>query len=157
MTIYIAGPMTGIDQENLHAFLEAKEFFEAKGFEVIIPHDIAKEHQELEYGGLLAYDIFTIGTKCQAVAMLPGWSNSRGAIVEYTFARATNRVVLNATNGFPIPFGYSQNNRVSIVDDSSLDELIENCKILLNGKQRHDNEAILVEANCSAGITVAHQ
>lgn len=119
MTIYIAGPMTGIEQDNLPAFEKAKAFFEAKGFDVIIPHDLAKANPNItEYGALLALDIFHIGTKAHLVAMLPHWELSRGAVAEYVFSRAARKTIIDATNGYPLRMNYPLNMmNHSVVDE----------------------------------------
>lgn len=151
MTVYIAGPMTGIQQENLPAFEKSKEFFEANGYDVIIPHDIAKANPTVtKYGELLAIDIFTIGTKCQLVAMLPFWRSSKGACIEYAFARAANMPIVDATNGYVLPKQYPTNHATSFVDDHSLDSIIDHCKVIRYGKICEQSQEVHATADSPA-------
>ncbi|HUW07849.1 MAG TPA: DUF4406 domain-containing protein [Williamwhitmania sp.] len=151
MTVYIAGPMTGIEQGNLPAFLKAKAFFEGKGFDVIIPHYIAKEKPFLDYGALLAHDIFTIGTRCHIVAMLEGYRDSKGAMAEYVFCRAANKLILHAENGAPIQPEYMVSGKIESGDDDSMDSIVEQCQIRRHGIYPTIREKLSVEGDCAAG------
>lgn len=103
---YIAGPMRGLPQFNFPAFMEAERILVAQGWEVRNPatHDIDMgfdprtkkgTNEELDEFDLLtaaAWDLEQIVTECDAVVLLPGWKQSRGAKAEYAVAKWTNKV-----------------------------------------------------------------
>jgi hypothetical protein len=78
--LYLAGPMTGYEDHNYPAFNAMAERLRAEGFQVINPAD----HGFVEGAGwadYLRYDISSIA-KCSVIALLPGWSKSKGAQLE---------------------------------------------------------------------------
>lgn len=66
MKLYIAGPMTGLPDNNYPAFHEAARDLRARGYEVANP----AEHV----------------IQCDAVAVLPNWQTSRGATIKVNLA-----------------------------------------------------------------------
>ena len=106
--VYLAGPMRGSPQFNYTAFKAGAEFLRAQGFEVFSPaeNDIAKfgaasvlsnatgDHAESEAKfGLtirkaLGDDLAWICAEADAVYLLPGWENSKGAKAEKATAEA---------------------------------------------------------------------
>lgn len=94
MTIYLAGPMTGLPQFNFPAFDAAAEMLAAQGHTVFNPaqmdrdvgFDPATTVVSKEFlRDALRRDLSAI-CNCDAVAMLPGWEQSGGARVEWTLA-----------------------------------------------------------------------
>lgn len=98
MIIYLSGPMTGYDFFNFPAFDAAKEVLQADGHMVISPPDISRgldlcEHDgtaidsftEEDYQRCMRKDIETI-LFCDAMFVLPGWKQSRGAKLEVAIA-----------------------------------------------------------------------
>jgi hypothetical protein len=86
MLIYTAGPMSGLPDHNFPAFHDAAARLRAAGYEVLNP-------AEQEFNGDLtkpwAYYLrrdIPLLCRCDAVALLPGWSESRGAKLEYYIA-----------------------------------------------------------------------
>jgi len=99
MKLYIAGPMTGIDDWNFPAFFNAEEQLKDLGYVVENParHD----------GNTLEEALATVGTlenpvekwefyikrdlkyllECAGLVLLPGWQNSRGARLEVHIAK----------------------------------------------------------------------
>ncbi len=77
--IYLAGPMTGLPEFNYPAFHAEAERLRALGFEVVSPAEINPEGGTWEE--CMRKDIAVLVT-CDAVALLPGWENSRGAMIE---------------------------------------------------------------------------
>ena len=113
MRIYLAGPMTGIPQFNFPAFLAAAEDLRARGYNVISPAEIDAPHtraaaiesgdgciadlHELTgetWGDFLSRDVKIVADDCDAVAVLPGWRESRGAKLEVLVAMLTSKPVL---------------------------------------------------------------
>jgi hypothetical protein len=104
MKLYIAGPMTGIESRNFPAFDQADKFFRQKGYEVINPAILAGSDvpdtgvHSKHYFDMLKRDIRLL-VECDAIAMLPGWQNSKGARLEYFIARTFNLIILDAITG----------------------------------------------------------
>ncbi len=85
--IYLAGPMTGLPDFNYPAFHAEAARLRALGYHVENP----AENPEPTDGGpplWLAYMRMAITQllTCDAIAMLDGWQESRGACVERTLA-----------------------------------------------------------------------
>lgn len=98
--IYVCGKMTGVKDWNFPAFFKASEELEKQGYEAINParmdcdcgYTLEKlkqlspaEHQEF-LKGAVKRDLAALQT-CQAIAMLPGWENSKGAKAELAVAQ----------------------------------------------------------------------
>lgn len=108
MKIYLAGPMRGIPQFNFPAFHISAAKLRAKGHEVFSPaeRDIRvhgeafskssadgdNERAEREHGfnlrDALADDLDWICHHADAVALMPGWGESKGANAERATAIA---------------------------------------------------------------------
>lgn len=87
--IYIAGPMTGIEDWNFPAFHEAAAAWRAQGWEVVNPAEAFDGATDRPYKDYVKYDVKVL-QRCHAIAMLPGWDgpNSRGAVWEREIARS---------------------------------------------------------------------
>jgi nucleoside 2-deoxyribosyltransferase len=108
MKIYLAGPMRGIPEFNFPAFHKAAALLREFGAEVFSP----AERDEAHYGATftsgnatgseeqaakehgfnlreaLAADLAYICHHADAIALLPGWQNSKGVAAELATARA---------------------------------------------------------------------
>mgnify|MGYP001158654316 FL=1 len=93
-TIYIAGPMTGIEEYNFPAFDAASFKFKEQGFNVINPAALSRTHAAelgIEIGELCVREcamidlVAVIGTASH-MHMLKGWEYSRGAKTEHALA-----------------------------------------------------------------------
>lgn len=82
MTIYISGPMAGIEGYEKN-FKVAEEKIKESGHEVVNPAEINGEGMTREE--LLALDLRML-EECDAIYMLKGWQQSCGANREYGFA-----------------------------------------------------------------------
>jgi hypothetical protein len=92
--LYLAGPMTGIEDFNFPAFNDMAAKLRARGYLVENP----AEHGVVdgaEWGDYMAYDLTRLGL-CGMVAVLPGWDASRGARLEVHIARELGMPVVNA-------------------------------------------------------------
>ena len=102
--VYIAGPMRGIKEYNFPLFDSMAKKFRKAGWEVINPAELDRiEHvHEYTYNTGLAFlrqamkrDLVAI-CDCTAIAVLPGWQQSRGTYVELTLAKLLKLKVLDA-------------------------------------------------------------
>lgn len=103
--VYLAGPMRGLKDFNFPAFFEAATKLRAQGYEVFNPaerdmNEWGADHLKTEtgseeevaaklgYAGIdlarhcFLHDTHWICTQADAIAVLPGWEKSRGAIAE---------------------------------------------------------------------------
>ena len=82
-TIYISGPMTGIDNLNRDMFDEAESLLLECGENPINPHNFPKQET---YDDYLMIDLEMIAMAADAIALLPGWEKSNGAKKELAAA-----------------------------------------------------------------------
>lgn len=82
--IYVAGPMTGVDEFNYPAFRAAASFLRAIGHDVEDPSTNSNPTPD-DYHGWLRAGLAQLIT-CDAVALLPGWEASGGARLEVNVA-----------------------------------------------------------------------
>lgn len=99
MRIYIAGPMSGLPDFNYPAFNQAEQRLLALGYEVENPANNPDPlcGTWLGYMRLALRQISTV----DALVMLPGWKNSRGARVEKTLADGLGLPVYQASELIP--------------------------------------------------------
>ena len=90
-TIYISGPMTGIEKLNREAFENAERFLRECGYFPINPHRFPEQET---YDDYLMIDIEMIAMAADAIALLPGWEKSNGAKKELKAALDLNLKVL---------------------------------------------------------------
>lgn len=122
MKIYLAGPMRGIAELNFPAFHAAAEKLRANGHEVVSPAekdnerhgvDISKgnatgdeEHASKQHGfslrEALGVDLTYICSEAEAIALLPGWDLSRGAVAEHAAALALGLKVIKLPGKPPV-------------------------------------------------------
>lgn len=107
--IYLAGPMRGLPNFNFPAFMAATKQLRKEGWDVFSPAeednkrtgtDVSKDSPigddtilSEKYGfdwrrTALSVDLKFICLEANAIAMLPGWETSKGAIAEISTARA---------------------------------------------------------------------
>ena len=95
MKLYLAGPMTGLPEFNFPAFDRAADILAAAGYTVFNPaqmdRDVGFNPTSTEVSkeflrDALRRDLSAI-CECDAIAMLPGWEKSGGAMVEWTLAK----------------------------------------------------------------------
>ena len=121
MKIYLAGPMTGIPYFNFPAFNAAAAELRAQGHVVFSPAERDNERhgvdisQDNHHGcpalaetlhgfslrDALADDTAFICKKADAIAMLPGWENSKGARAEHALAFALGHTIIYLAGDAP--------------------------------------------------------
>lgn len=82
--VYVAGPMSGLPEFNRPAFFAAEAYLKAQGALVMNPAVLPDGWDHASYMRIAIPMMMT----CDAVAFLPGWHSSDGALREYTRARA---------------------------------------------------------------------
>lgn len=84
--VYIAGPMTGIEELNFPAFNAEADKLRGEGLAVLNPaeHGIVDGAEWADY---LRHDIAGL-TSCERIHLLRGWEKSKGAQLEVTIAQA---------------------------------------------------------------------
>lgn len=112
--IYLAGPMRGIPEFNFPAFFKAASDLESQGYKVFNPAARDNEHHgtDISKGNeagdeslaaaqhgfnlreALAADLKFICEEADAIAMLPGWENSKGANAELATSKALGLEVI---------------------------------------------------------------
>lgn len=98
--IYISGGITGVDNFMEVFREEARYVEEMTGWEVINPAEICNA-LPATYTWEEYMDIcIPLLKNCQAIYMLEGWENSRGAVIEHTYAIQNGKRVYYATDGF---------------------------------------------------------
>lgn len=84
--LYIAGPMTGIDDFNFPAFNKAAAFLRSQDIEVINPAENFGGRQDLLWQTYLRQAVKQVA-ESDGVVMLPRWEASKGARLEVHIAR----------------------------------------------------------------------
>ena len=93
--IYVSGPMTGYEDFNRPSFNTARDYLQDNGFSVIIPGDdeeysiaerLAWKVEKEQMNAYMFRDFLHILT-ANAVAVLPGWTESKGSRAEVLVAQ----------------------------------------------------------------------
>jgi len=113
--IYIAGPMTGYEDFNFTCFDFAEEGLSDLNWNPINPAEIDRAHgfwpdmvddnhkfSNIDMGLMLSRDILAI-SQCEAIFMLIGWEESKGANMEKTFAEIIGIDIYYENDGYPKP------------------------------------------------------
>jgi hypothetical protein len=106
MRIYLAGPMTGIENFNHPAFDAAASFLRALGHDVKSPAEFDRE-DGLDASGNVSNAFLrnALRRDCEAIcgadaiALLPGWERSRGVAIELALAKYLGLKIVSATSG----------------------------------------------------------
>ena len=96
LTVYISGPMTGLPGLNFQAFNAEAARLRALGYRVVNPAELNPDPSK-SWVECMRVDIAEL-IKCDAIVMLPGWCNSRGARLEHDIAYAMDFVFLVESN-----------------------------------------------------------
>jgi len=96
MKMYISGPMTGIPNLNFPLFHSEAEKLRAAGFQVINPAELNPDPSK-SWTDCMRVDIKAL-MECDGIHMLPGWTASRGAVLEHHIAVGLGMCVTTAPN-----------------------------------------------------------
>jgi hypothetical protein len=102
MKVYLAGPMTGLPDYNFPAFFAAADRLKEAGHTVFNPAqndldtwgDMATIKVKANYRDCLKADLNWILDHAEAIALLPGWENSKGVAAELALAKALNLEIM---------------------------------------------------------------
>jgi hypothetical protein len=85
--VYISGPMSGLPDLNFPAFHGAAKRLRAAGHDVVSPAEMddPEDTTEHDWGWYLRRDLKAL-VDCEAVVVLPGWKDSKGARLETSVA-----------------------------------------------------------------------
>ncbi len=136
--IYISGPMTGHDDYNFPAFHAAAERFRQAGWEVANPAENFGGRTDLPRALYLRADMVMLA-QCEAIALLPGWEDSRGASLEYTVARELGCAVLDAVTLRPVedaPTPTIDFHRLRLVEPKQSESILDEAKRITEGTRR---------------------
>lgn len=92
MRIYLSGPMSGLPDLNFPAFHAEAARLRALGYDVVSPAEVNPDHTML-WEQCLRADIKAL-CDCDAIALMPGWENSKGAHLELHIAHRLGIKVL---------------------------------------------------------------
>lgn len=100
-SVYLAGPMTGYEDHNFPAFNACAAKLRGRFAYVVNPaeHGIV---DGAEWGDYLRYDIVRLAD-CACIALLPGWSKSRGAQLEVHIAQKLSMPILLMEGAEAVP------------------------------------------------------
>ncbi len=97
MRVYIAGPMTGRPDFNYPAFHAQAARLREFGYDVVNPAE-SPEPPCKSWEGYMRMALAQLVT-CEAICLLPGWAESRGALIERRLAQDLRMHVMQACGG----------------------------------------------------------
>jgi len=98
MKYYLAGPMSGIPEQNYPVFTHACQQLRSMGYEIVSPHETFVCQDAEQWNACLRRDVGTL-SGCDGIILLPGWSKSRGARLELHIALTLDMPILMFQNG----------------------------------------------------------
>ncbi len=105
-SVYVAGKYTGYDRVdedgNIAAAASVAADYIREGWAVFCPHTMTSiidrrhnRNKTITYDDWLTMDFYWL-SKCDAIHMLPGWRESKGASIEYLVAKGLGLEILGA-------------------------------------------------------------
>jgi hypothetical protein len=131
--IYIAGPMTGIKDHNFPAFRVAGERFRKAGWDVSNPAENFCGRTDLPRETYLRSDVAMLA-RCDAIALLPGWEESRGATLEAVLAAEIGLSFFDASSGLQM----EEPPRTSFAAEHGMASILDTAKSITGGARQQD-------------------
>lgn len=100
--IYVAGPMTGLPDFNYPAFRAAARQLRENGWSVYDPTENDDGSQGKPWDFYLRASVRQVSV-CNAIALLPGWEDSKGANLELYVAMTLGMKVYFYIDGHLVP------------------------------------------------------
>ena len=94
--LYLAGPMTGLEDLNRPAFTHWATLMRHFGWEVTNPAELEEPKPEATWSDWMRVCLPHV-LACDVVAMLDGWEASKGARLEYDVAKAIGTPVVRVS------------------------------------------------------------
>ena len=91
--VFISGPMTGIEDFNRPAFMDAEEKLKSAGFSVFNPAWLRFD-SGFDNAAIMAVDLAAL-SHCNYIYQLEGWEKSKGASAEWSFALSSGIKFIN--------------------------------------------------------------
>jgi hypothetical protein len=138
--IYISGPMTGRPDHNFPAFHAAATRLRQVGWKTVNPADNFGGRTDLPRGSYLRADVVLLA-QCDAIAMLPGWEESRGAKLEYLLAREIGMPVLDAETLLPLenpPLPAVSLYQLRLVTEAPVETVLDEASRITDGARHAD-------------------
>lgn len=136
--IYISGPMTGYPDCNFAAFHAAAEQLARAGWKVFNPAENFGGRKDLPREAYLRLDLAMLA-QCEAIALLPGWEDSRGAKLEYAVACELGCEVIDAVTLRPLenaPTPSIDLHRLRLVEPPQYESILDEAKRITEGVRR---------------------
>lgn len=108
-TYYLAGPMSGYAEHNYPAFDRAQTELRGTGVAVESPHTIPWPTESAEGEELwkaMMREALRMLLSCQGIILLGGWTESKGAMLEYSVAAGLKMPVYFLDGKYVIPMHY---------------------------------------------------
>lgn len=132
MRIYLSGPMSGLPDLNFPAFHAEAARLRALGYDVVSPAEVNPDHT-MSWEQCMRADIKAL-CDCDAIALMPGWENSKGAHLELHIAHRIGLKVCHtsALQAYRLPFaGVRVDGDCVIVKTRSNEAARELCGLML--------------------------
>jgi hypothetical protein len=97
LRVYLSGPMTGLPELNFPAFRDWSERLRFAGYRVTNPAELCPADSGMTWQECMRADIRAL-CDCDAIALMPGWENSKGAHLELHIAHRIGMQVLFAAD-----------------------------------------------------------
>ena len=122
--IYLSGPMTNIPDLNYPAFDERDDYFWELGYKVFNPANNYKAGAS--WAWYVGVDLLMV-LRCDKVAVLENWWESRGACIEVLVAVILNKTIIDAYSLKELTIRYD----LRVADETGL--LASNVPNMING------------------------
>lgn len=93
--LYLSGPMTGVPDLNRPAFNKMAKALRYLGYSVVNPPELDLNEPQRSWEGCLRRDIKHL-MNCKAIATLPRWNKSKGALLEVFIGKALSYPIKSA-------------------------------------------------------------